>query len=843
MSPAPRSRRPKFTQSEINSQLQQLFLFSSLGSTSTSSSSSEFTPSSSSSSNVADLDQLAPILLNISRSHQQDSYLRALKTFVKDKEGEIEKLCFENYQDFVGSVSQLLRVRQGTVSLKHRVVELNRDVQESGKKVADQKKALLEARRVGQNIDETIDTLQACLRVLDLSTKIQNLIKDEKFFSALRQLDDLQQIHLKPVLSYPFASLMLTSLPETRQSIKTLVTKSLKTWMYEARESSRSVGKGALENMELRARRWNSRKRKEVAMGTMRLAKINGPVELGVSERYEYNALDNDQVSIDFKPLYTCIHIYTTLDLLEELQLSYQADRRAQAYLLLSTSTSSSATSPSLPPESTNPVAPSNGDFSLPALSTLLEEIVGFFLIESHVLKTTSNFRSEQDVEQLWEHMCDKIVELVDKSFLKGQQDPQVFLSTKFKVLTFVQTLEGYGYSVSALHSLLLTLFSRYSQLLERKFSGDFEQIVLDDDHQPMIVNDREEFEKVVSVSWLPSQGEWSRDELSKPGFPLALPFSQTYPLCCIDIRSFTEQYYQFSEGFAEHHRDIDDVLRKALDNLLIGQVSENVQRRLTTITNLSQLAQIVVNVLFFKTACQDLETLLVTLRATQRGGTIHLDSLNSFNQTLLQTQDRIISQISLKIDSFFEEAEYPWLAHEPPPPSQGEGQGEASGYLMDLMDFVSTVMMSVLIQLPEFAKEYVYKGALKYCSVVLTSFLTDKEPRMVSDQGLMYLFKDVKWLIQHVRSLNPGSSGGGGSDSLLEVFSELNQTLTLLTSHPNPTSYLDPQIRQTQFPKINQKTLQTVLIKLVTFYNSTGSRVEVRRKVGMEELLRGISR
>lgn len=53
----------------------------------------------------------------------------------------------------------------------------------------------------------------------------------------------------------------------------------------------------------------------------------------------------------------------------------------------------------------------------------------------------------------------------------------------------------------------------------------------------------------------------------------------------------------------------------QALDNLLICQVSENVQRRLTTVTNLSQLAQIVVNVLFFKTACQDLETLLVTLR------------------------------------------------------------------------------------------------------------------------------------------------------------------------------------------------------------------------------------
>lgn len=128
---ASRSRRPKFTQAEINQQLQQLFLFSSL------SNSSSSDPSSSSSE---DLDQLGPILINIHKSNQQDSYLRALKTFVKDKEKEIEELCSRNYQDFVGSVSALLRVRQGTVSLKHRVIELNEDVQKSGGKVADKVK-------------------------------------------------------------------------------------------------------------------------------------------------------------------------------------------------------------------------------------------------------------------------------------------------------------------------------------------------------------------------------------------------------------------------------------------------------------------------------------------------------------------------------------------------------------------------------------------------------------------------------------------------------------------------------------------------------------------------------
>lgn len=224
--------------------------------------------------------------------------------------------------------------------------------------------------------------------------------------------------------------------------------------MYEARNESRAVGRGALDAMEARSRRWAVRKRKE---GTVGLARVNGPIELGVSERHECtcsvwtmffspttrlswrysslgeevlmsvgcaidNVLETESVKIDFKPLYQCIHIYDTLDARDELQLSYQADRRAQAFLLLSQTAS-------LTP------------FSLPALSALLEEIVGFFLIESHVVRTTNSFRSEQDVEDLWDGMCERVVRIVHEG-LAECEDPEIFLGTKFKVLTFVQTLE-----------------------------------------------------------------------------------------------------------------------------------------------------------------------------------------------------------------------------------------------------------------------------------------------------------------------------------------------------------------------------------------------------------------
>lgn len=100
-----------------------------------------------------------------------------------------------------------------------------------------------------------------------------------------------------------------------------------------------------------------------------------------------------------------------------------------------------------------------------------------------------------------------------------------------------------------------------------------------------------------------------------RQGFPQAMPFSQTYPMCCINIRSFVEQFYQFADGVAQHHVDIDEVLRKSLDDLLTDNVSKQIARRLKSMSNLSQLAQVVINLEHFTTACDELESVLMNLR------------------------------------------------------------------------------------------------------------------------------------------------------------------------------------------------------------------------------------
>lgn len=63
------------------------------------------------------------------------------------------------------------------------------------------------------------------------------------------------------------------------------------------------------------------------------------------------------------------------------------------------------------------------------------------------------------------------------------------------------------------MNDLLLTLFSKYSELLKQRFSDDFLEIVQTDDYMPMPINSIEEYDKVVTVSWY--SPDKTREELT----------------------------------------------------------------------------------------------------------------------------------------------------------------------------------------------------------------------------------------------------------------------------------------------------------------------------------------
>ena len=80
----------------------------------------------------------------------------------------------------------------------------------------------------------------------------------------------------------------------------------------------------------------------------------------------------------------------------------------------------------------------------------MTKEIVGFFIIETHVLNTTGSFRSEREVEELWDALLTRLTSVVDNA-LKKEKDADSFLRVKESLMGFVMTLEA---SVSVPQSL-----------------------------------------------------------------------------------------------------------------------------------------------------------------------------------------------------------------------------------------------------------------------------------------------------------------------------------------------------------------------------------------------------
>lgn len=138
------------------------------------------------------------------------------------------------------------------------------------------------------------------------------------------------------------------------------------------------------------------------------------------------------------------------------------------------------------------------------------------------------------------------------------------------------------------------------------------------------------------------------------------------YPLCCIDIRNFLNQFYFFSDDHFQHPAIIDSTLQKSLDQLLSEKVCQSLVERLSS-QYLGQIVQILINLEHFETACSELEQLLIAARSsTSAGGPIVLNATEEFRSNKKTAEKRIFELVNSKIDDLVETAEYDWYVSHP---------------------------------------------------------------------------------------------------------------------------------------------------------------------------------
>jgi len=324
------------------------------------------------------LDQLIPAMRDANQSNRMQRLVQSLSQISANREAEIEEVCNSNHQEFVTSVNQLLQIREGTVSLTSEILGLSQSIQTSTEKLAQQKRALVESRGFRQNIDEAARALRDCSEVLRLANQVHELLGKKNHYAALSALAELQNVHLKEIIQYKIAEMIQKSVPATQKLIAEAVITDLNTWLYRIRESSQFLGEVAFYRTELRRTRFKERAEKMIHLADL---KLTSAVELVSDETEEFDILDNEEVQIDFTPLFESLHIHEALRQSDKFRAEYAATRRRQKELLL-------------------PTTITLIDEDEASLSGLLEGIAGFAIIERATVKKTQELRSSVEVSR-----------------------------------------------------------------------------------------------------------------------------------------------------------------------------------------------------------------------------------------------------------------------------------------------------------------------------------------------------------------------------------------------------------------------------------------------------------
>lgn len=690
------------------------------------------------------LDQLIPLLKSAQASTQVTPLIHALNHVSADREAEIERICNTNHQEFISSVQQLQSVRDGTVSLTSEIMELSRSIAASTEKLAEQKKALVDSRGVRQNIDDATQALKDCLEVLRLANQVHDLLGKKNHYAALRALEELQNVHLREVTRYNIASLIERSVPATQKLISEAVMTDLNTWLFRIRETSQFLGEVAFYHTEMRRSRQKERAEQDPGLGTF---KLNSSVELVADESEEFDVLNNEEVQVDFSPLFEALHIHEALGQTEKFRADYAATRRRQKDLLI--------------PQTLNLLDEESNE-----LSSLLEGIAGFGIVEKATMQKTSDFRALADVDELWDSMCLSAISLISAALHTVDNDEKL-LKIKGVIALFIQTMDSWSYNVQSLDGLLLTLFNKYSSLLKKRYSDDFQEIVTTDDYMPMPISNADEYRNVISVSWYmppPDQADPATVE-----YPCILPFSQMYPLVCIDIRNFINQIYLFSDDHFRHTIKIDQTLKEGLDEILVEKIVQSLIERLKS-QYPGQIVQILTNLDHFESACSDLEQLLIEARTTSSaGGPITLNATRTFKDAKEQAEKRIFELVESKVNDLIETAEYDW--------SSTYAVQDVSPYMQELTRYLSNIMSSVLLGLPEKIKDTLFFSALSFIQEALLSLPLDSNVQRITHQAANAYVIDVEHLVEFVQSLPDEHK----PNVLVSSLEELRQTSSLM--------------------------------------------------------------
>ncbi|KAG7506788.1 exocyst complex component 6 isoform X1 [Solea senegalensis] len=605
-------------------------------------------------------------------------FMEKLDARIRNHDREIEKMCNFHHQGFVDAITELLKVRTDAEKLMGQVTDTNRRLQDAGREVTAQTQEVICCRIQQRNMATTVEKLQLCIPVLEMYSKLKEQLETKRYYAALKTMEQLEKVYIPRVSKYRFCQIMAENLPRLREEIKEISMSDLKDFLESIRKHSDKVGEAAMRQAQ-QHRTFNSAIAKQVSLGhyTKPVYSLNGRTHTHNGLMFDEDIGDEDDTDeevltaqdlVDFSPVYRCLHIYTVLGDRETFENYYRKQRKKQARLVL------------------QPQA--NMHETVEGYRRYFNQIVGFFVVEDHILHSTQGLVTRAFTDELWNMALSKIIAVL-RTHSSYCDDPDLVLELKNLIVIFADTLQDYGFTVNRLFDLLFEVRDQYNETLLKKWALVFREIFELDNYSPIPVETEEEYKLVVS------RFPFHDAEIEKQEFPKKLPMSQSVPQIYTQVKELIYASLKFSESLHRSSTEIDDMLRKSTNLLLTRTLSSCLQNLIKKPhTGLTELVQIIINTTHLEQACRYLEEFItnITNVSPETVHTTRLYGLSTFKDARHAAEGEIYTKLNQKIDEFIQLADYEW--------GMAESDGRASGYLMDLINFLRSTFQ-VFTHLP----------------------------------------------------------------------------------------------------------------------------------------------
>ncbi|XP_035432260.1 exocyst complex component 6 [Spodoptera frugiperda] len=709
-------------------------------------------------------DYWGPAFRSIYEGEGHEAFVQQLDERIKQHDKEIEKLCNFHYQGFIDSIRELLQVRSHAEELHAEISNVDANVKDTTDSLCAKAEELIRARRVELNIAATIEKMELCLPLLTTYSKLKSQVEAKRYYPALKTLEQLEHVLLPRVGPYKWCGQISADIPRLRQAIQDASMADLRDFLENIRTLSPQVGAMALkQTQEMLGRNLASivKNKKDMAV-------------LGISAK-ESTGPQCPHELVDFSPLHRCLHIHSVLGAKNDFIQYYRAQRKQQARLVL------------IP-------ASVNLHDSIQGVKNYLNAVLGFFILEEHLLSAGAGLVSKDWLLDMWGMSVTKVASTL-RTNTSLITDPTLMLSIKHQIVLFINTLKCYGLPTDPLPLLLQEMAEHYTEVLMQRWVVVFRDILDNASFLPIEVENQDQYDGVMDT--FPYDG----DELEMQPFPRKFPFSSIVPGVYVQVKEFIYAWLKYSAGLGLGGGRRAAAARQSASLLLSRSFTGCLSALFRRPLPLMQLVQIIVDTQYLEGATLCLYEFISNITGSELVTTQAAGSM--FQAARDDAEQQICDKLEKKVDEFLDLENYDWLLVEP--------TGQASSFVTDMLSYLSGVLTS-LEQLPERARVAAVRAATNRIATRLRNLLLDPAVKQISSGALDQLNLDVIQCEQFAAGEPvPGLKEG----ELLEHFASLRQLLDLITGW-DWSSYLhDVGIDGGKYSLVTPRDAATLLEKL----------------------------